>query len=57
MRKSGKHTLQRRVQNPLAMKLLEGAFRSGDTIEVAFESGQFQFRARLPERTPEQAHA
>ena len=52
-----KRTLQRRVQNPLAMKLLEGAFRSGDTIEVAFESGQFQFRARLPERTPEQAHA
>jgi ATP-dependent Clp protease ATP-binding subunit ClpB len=29
-----KRTLQRRVQNPLAMKLLEGVFKTGDTVEL-----------------------
>ncbi len=52
-----KRTMQRRVQNPLAMKLLEGAFRPGDRVEVVFESGQYQFRPKAPERTPEKAHA
>ncbi len=52
-----KRTLQRRVQNPLAMKLLEGAFKPGDTVEVAFESGSYQFRAVKQARTPEKAHA
>jgi ATP-dependent Clp protease ATP-binding subunit ClpB len=52
-----KRTLQRRVQNPLAMKLLEGAFKPGDTVEVAYENGQYTFRAVEPARTPEGAHA
>ncbi len=52
-----KRTLQRRVQNPLAMKLLEGAFKPGDTVEVAYEGGQYVFRATQPARTPEGAHA
>ncbi len=51
-----KRTLQRRVQNPLAMKLLEGAFKTGDTVEVAYESGQFVFRAAKPAPAPERAH-
>ncbi|MEQ1832972.1 MAG: ATP-dependent chaperone ClpB [Candidatus Eisenbacteria bacterium] len=52
-----KRTLQRRIQNPLAMKLLEGAFKPGDTIEVTYESSSYQFRAAKPARTPEKAHA
>ena len=52
-----KRTLQRRIQNPLAMKLLEGAFKAGDTVEVAYESGQYQFRAAEPVRTAEKTHA
>jgi len=39
-----KRTLQRRVQNPLAMKLLKGEFRPGQVIEVDFERGEYQFR-------------
>jgi ATP-dependent Clp protease ATP-binding subunit ClpB len=52
-----KRTLQRRVQNPLAMKLLEGAFKPGDTVEVAWSGGQFVFRTRKPEPRAEKAHA
>ncbi len=40
-----KRTFQRRIQNPLALKLLEGAFKSGDTIEVGVADGGFTFRA------------
>jgi len=52
-----KRTLQRRVQNPLAMKLLEGAFKPGDTVEVAVEGGQYRFESVRPSRRPEGAHA
>ena len=52
-----KRTLQRRVQNPLAMKLLEGAFKAGDTVEVKFASGQYEFRAMKPTRAPEKTPA
>ena len=51
-----KRTIQRRLQNPLAMKLLEGTFKPGDTVEVKFDSGQFQFRAVKPGRAAEKAH-
>ena len=44
-----KRTLQRRIQNPLAMKLLEGAFKAGDTVRVGREGGTFSFRAVRPE--------
>jgi ATP-dependent Clp protease ATP-binding subunit ClpA len=40
-----KRTLQRRVQNPLAMKLLKGEFKPGQTVEVDFEKGEVVFRA------------
>lgn len=44
-----KRTLQRRVQNPLATKLLEGAFRPGDTVRVDRADGAYTFRALRPE--------
>jgi ATP-dependent Clp protease ATP-binding subunit ClpB len=52
-----KRTLQRRVQNPLALKLLEGAFQPGEGVEVGYEAGQYVFLAVRPARTPEGAHA
>ncbi|HTR97437.1 MAG TPA: ATP-dependent chaperone ClpB [Candidatus Acidoferrales bacterium] len=47
-----KRTLQRRVQNPLAMRLLQGEFKPGDTIEVGISDAGFTFRALTPERVP-----
>jgi ATP-dependent Clp protease ATP-binding subunit ClpB len=47
-----KRTLQRRVQNPLAMKLLEGAFQTGDTVRVGWEDGTFSFRSFRPGEVP-----
>jgi len=44
-----KRTLQRRVQNPLAMKLLQGEFKPGQTVEVDFAGGAFAFRPLAPE--------
>jgi len=44
-----KRTLQRRVQNPLAAKLLEGAFQPGDTVRVDRADGAYTFRALRPE--------
>jgi len=45
-----KRTLQRRVQNPLAMRLLKGEFKAGQVAEVDFKKGEFVFRAGVPER-------
>jgi ATP-dependent Clp protease ATP-binding subunit ClpB len=44
-----KRTLQKRVQNPLAMKLLQGAFKPGETIVVDVEKGEFTFKAAVRE--------
>jgi ATP-dependent Clp protease ATP-binding subunit ClpB len=44
-----KRTIQRRVQNPLAMKLLQGEFKPGNTIAVDFVKGEFTFAAKKPE--------
>ena len=44
-----KRTFQRRIQNPLAMKLLAGEFKPGQTIEVDFEGGEFTFHAQARE--------
>jgi ATP-dependent Clp protease ATP-binding subunit ClpB len=38
-----KRTIQRRVQNPLAIKVLEGLFEAGDTVHVDFRNGEFVF--------------
>jgi len=43
-----KRTIQRRLQNPLAMKLLAAEFKPGETIEVDVKRGELVFRtARL----------
>jgi ATP-dependent Clp protease ATP-binding subunit ClpB len=39
-----KRTIQRLVQDPLAMQLLEGKFGEGDVIEVNAKSGELAFR-------------
>jgi ATP-dependent Clp protease ATP-binding subunit ClpB len=39
-----KRTLQRRVQNPLAMKLLQGEFKADQRVEVDAERGELVFR-------------
>ncbi|MGH7731602.1 MAG: ATP-dependent chaperone ClpB [Candidatus Eiseniibacteriota bacterium] len=44
-----KRTIQRRLQNPLAMKLLAAEFKPGETIEVDVKRGEFSFRAMRPE--------
>ena len=48
-----KRTIQRRLQNPLALKLLEGAFKPGQTVRVEFEKGAFHFKAVTPRPKPE----
>ncbi|HEV2106469.1 MAG TPA: ATP-dependent chaperone ClpB [Candidatus Eisenbacteria bacterium] len=52
-----KRTFQRRIQNPLALKLLAGEFKSGDTIEVGVADGGFTFRAVKPAPAPATAGA
>jgi ATP-dependent Clp protease ATP-binding subunit ClpB len=41
-----KRTLQRRLQNPLAMRLLKGEFRAGQTLEVDVADGEFVIKPR-----------
>jgi ATP-dependent Clp protease ATP-binding subunit ClpB len=38
-----KRVIQRRLQNPIALELLEGKFAEGDTIEVGREGNQLVF--------------
>ncbi len=38
-----KRVIQARVQDPLAMKILKGEVRDGDTVTVDYSSGQFTF--------------
>ncbi|HEV8480724.1 MAG TPA: ATP-dependent chaperone ClpB [Candidatus Eisenbacteria bacterium] len=38
-----KRTIQRRIQNPLALRLLEGAFTAGNTVRVDYKDGDFVF--------------
>ncbi len=38
-----KRTIQQRIQNPLALALLQGQFHNGDTIVVDVIGGQFEF--------------
>jgi len=45
-----KRTIQRRIQDPLALCLLRGEFKEGDTILVDFVDGEYTFsRAKLAE--------
>jgi ATP-dependent Clp protease ATP-binding subunit ClpB len=43
-----KRTLQRRVQNPLAMRLLQGEFKPGGGVVVDFRDGVFTFESQAP---------
>jgi ATP-dependent Clp protease ATP-binding subunit ClpB len=45
-----KRAIQRLVENPLALRLLEGEFGDGDTIRVDAEEGEIR-EARRPRRT------
>ena len=40
-----KRTIQRRVLDPLAIKVLEGEFREGDTVRVDAQAGDLTFEA------------
>ncbi|MGC8787211.1 MAG: ATP-dependent chaperone ClpB [Anaerolineae bacterium] len=40
-----KRVIQRRIQDPLALKLLQGEFKEGDEIIVDVQNGEFVFRA------------
>jgi ATP-dependent Clp protease ATP-binding subunit ClpB len=50
-----KRAIQRLVQNPLAIRVLEGEFREGDTIVVDHEPGTHQLTFRHAEETAEAA--
>ena len=39
-----KRAITREILNPLAMQILEGKFKEGDTVEVGVEKGGFTFR-------------
>jgi ATP-dependent Clp protease ATP-binding subunit ClpB len=43
-----KRALQRLVENPLAMRLLEGEFAEGDTVRVDAEDGELAFARAEP---------
>jgi ATP-dependent Clp protease ATP-binding subunit ClpB len=43
-----KRTIQRRLLDPLAMKVLEGAFREGDTVDVGVDGDGLTFTAARP---------
>ena len=42
-----KRTIQRRVLDPLALKILQGEIREGSEVHVAYENGEYVFRAVL----------
>ncbi len=48
-----KRTIQRRIQNPLAMQLLQGKFKAGATILIGYRAGEFTFEEK--KRSPEAA--
>jgi len=41
-----KRVIQQRIQNPLAVELLRGDFREGDTVQIDHRDGQFTFERR-----------
>jgi ATP-dependent Clp protease ATP-binding subunit ClpB len=51
-----KRAIQRMVENPLALRLLEGDFTDGDTIRIDAHDGEIVFE-KAPEREPAAAAA
>jgi ATP-dependent Clp protease ATP-binding subunit ClpB len=49
-----KRVIQRRLQDPVAVGILEGRFRDGDTVEVDVENGELVLRRRGGDHTPEE---
>jgi ATP-dependent Clp protease ATP-binding subunit ClpB len=47
-----KRTIQRRVLDPLALKILAGEFKDGDEIVIDAERGAIVFRVAAPEPVP-----
>jgi ATP-dependent Clp protease ATP-binding subunit ClpB len=48
-----KRAIQRMIENPLALRLLEGDFAEGDTVLVTVEDGEFRFEeAEVAAATP-----
>jgi ATP-dependent Clp protease ATP-binding subunit ClpB len=45
-----KRAVQKEVLNPLAVKLLDGTFAKGDTVETALEEGRMVFRKYGPRK-------
>ena len=45
-----KRVIQQRLQNPLALKLLQGEFRDGDTIMIDAVDGDFSFEKHVAEQ-------
>ncbi len=43
-----KRTIQKLIQDPLAMRLLQGEFKDGDTVEVEVQAGELVFQALEP---------
>ena len=50
-----KRVIQRELQNPIALEVLEGTYRDGDTIVVRRDEGHLRFERRPP--APEAASA
>ncbi len=46
-----KRTIQRRVQDPLAMQLLEGNFHDGDGVVVDYDGGEYVFQRQAERET------
>jgi ATP-dependent Clp protease ATP-binding subunit ClpB len=44
-----KRTIQRMIENPLAVDVLAGRFTEGDTILVEVNGDTFKFRKEVPE--------
>jgi ATP-dependent Clp protease ATP-binding subunit ClpB len=44
-----KRTIQRRIQDPLAMQLLQGRFKEGDTVQIDWVDGEYVFSHALQE--------
>jgi ATP-dependent Clp protease ATP-binding subunit ClpB len=42
-----KRLIQRDIENPLALRLLDGTFKEGDTIEVDVQDGNLVFTAAV----------
>ena len=38
-----KRAIQQHLENPMAQKILAGAYEPGDTVRVRYDAGTFQF--------------